>query len=127
MGFAARVRWGYYGRGRTVGVQTVKKALAAVSQTFDMERTQRHRNSAMFGGKRMPKLVVQLNGMRAGNKPLARKLAVPIDMVDWMRENMVKDACQQAIARLCNTTFFYLLRVGEYTVMAKKCTQTTQF
>lgn len=120
MGFAARVQRGFYGRGRTVRVQTVKKALAVVSQMFDMDQTHRHQNPVNVGGKRMRKLAIQLDGIRAGDRPPARKLAVPVDTIDWMWGNLTKNALQQAVAWLFNTAFFYLLRVREYTVMAQK-------
>ena len=127
MGFAARVRRGYYGRGRTVGAQTVEKAIGAVSQTFAMDQRHWERNPVMHNGRREAKLAQQLDGMRHGDKPPAQKLAVPIDTVDWMRDNMKENQCQRTVAKLCNTAFYYLLRVGKYTVTAQKRTQTTQF
>ena len=128
LGFACRVRRGSYGRGRRVRVQTVEKALAAVSEAFEMDRWHRHRNPVVIaGGNRDPKLKLLLQGMRREDPPKDCKLAVPIDVVDWLLRYFTKTAGLRHIARLCTVAFYYLLRVGEYTVTGRSDTLTQQF
>ena len=126
--FAVRVRRGSYGRGRVVRVQTVEKALAAVSEGFDMDRRHRLRNPVLIdGSRREPKLKLLLQGMRREDPPKSSKLAVPIDVIDWLLKYYGGNQGMNQIARLCAVAFYYLLRVGEYTVTGRADTLTQQF
>lgn len=100
--YAVRVRRGSYGRGRTVRVQTVEKALAAVSEGFDMDRRHRLRNPVLIdGSRREPKLKLLLQGMRREDPPKSSKLAVPIDVIDWLLKYYGGNEGMNQIARLC--------------------------
>lgn len=126
--FACRVRRGSYGRGHRVRVQTVEKALSAVSEAFDVERRHRHRNPVLIdGGRREPRLKLILQGMRREDPPKSSKLAVPIDVIDWLLKYYGGNQGMNQIARLCTVAFYYLLRVGEYTVTGRSDTLTQQF
>ena len=110
LGFAARARTGYFGKGRQVGAQTVEEALRHVAQAFVLE------------GYTDPR--------RAGaSADLA--VALPVHAIA-----LAATAChdpnalprETATAHLIVMAFYFLLRVGEYTLpLEHRTTRTVQF
>ena len=113
--FAARVRTGFYGRGRQVTVQTVAKALSAISKTIELAGEQ----SLVYRGHKVCILPIErlIEGMRRED-PLPRpQLAIPVVVIKKAFELAQKSNCpkKKATADLIIIAFYYLLRVGEYT------------
>ena len=113
--FAARVRTGYYGKGRQVKVQTVTEALSAISKTLELAGLQ----SPVYRAHGVYTLAIQrcIEGMRRQDPPSVPQLAVPIDVPNYMAKEAeaTQDPRALAVGYLSLIAFFYLLRVGEYT------------
>jgi hypothetical protein len=128
--FAARVRRGYYGRGRQVQAQTPETALRHVAQTIVLAGYDNPRRS--FGSKDLDlpfsKLLCSYKTQDPVPKP---QLALPVGAIQCavdFYENK-KTPLAQAIADLLAIAFFFLLlRPGEYTMPTTKTkTRTVQF
>ncbi|GFH59971.1 hypothetical protein CTEN210_16447 [Chaetoceros tenuissimus] len=133
--FAARVRTGSYGLGEQVTVQTVTKAISAITKTIKL------------AGERSPILTTEgqyttpigrlVEGMRREDPPPVAKLAVPVEVVHEAHDMSTTTNCPrtQATADLMVIAFYYLLRVGEYTKPTRvkrngkwvRATRTVQF
>jgi len=130
-GFAARVRQGKYGRGRTVQTCTVSSAITAVGQTIALACGA---NPTKLGGseKLLPRLQQIMDGWRKEDPPTHKMLPVEADVPEFL-VNMALTAsateCERAIGDLAVIAFYYLLRVGEYTVKGSRnnTKQTVQF
>ena len=114
-GFASRVRTGYYGRGNTVGVQTVQVALRAVGKTCELERGTNPTYRAP--GRYIAQLEMQIEGYRRADPIPVPELAVPVAVAEWFAAQAREATLAKAAAKgdLGVVAFFYLLRVGEYT------------
>ena len=133
--FAARVRTGYYGKGSTVRVPSVTKALAAISKTIELAGEP----SPLYKAEKTYKTPVArlIEGYRREDPPATPQLALPVK---------VPQECQNcgfrsqhpfkiAVGDLAIIAFYYLLRVGEYTKPrtytkngeTKRATRTVQF
>jgi hypothetical protein len=113
--YAARVRTGFYGEGHTVKVQTVSKALAAISKTLELAG----QPSPVYREDQKYQVSIEkmIEGMRRAD-PLPRpQLAVPVKLVREASLLALKsgDPKHQAITDLMVIAFYYLLRSGEYT------------
>ena len=115
MAFAARVRTGILGRGATVKVGTVSKAMSAVSKTIELA----NEPSPIY---RAPEVYILplarcIEGMRRSDEPSIPQLAIPVTVPYecYRRAYATTNHKAQATADLCIIAFFYLLRVGEYT------------
>ena len=133
--YAARVRTGFYGEGNTVKVQTVTKALAAISKTLELAG----QPSPVYREDQKYQVSIEkmIEGMRRAD-PLPRpQLAVPVKLV---RESSLialnnGDTRLVAITDLMVIAFYYLLRSGEYTKpkyvtsnkKRRKASRTVQF
>ena len=134
-GFAARVRTGHYGRGRTVRVQSVTKALAAISTTIELAGE----SSPIYKTEKTYKLPVArlIEGYRREDPPSTPQLALPIAVPEQCLKagRQSKNPYLSAIGELSIIAFYYLLRVGEYTKprmavyngKTKRATRTIQF
>ena len=113
--YASRVRTGFYGEGSQVKVQTVTKALAAVSKTLELagQPSPVYRQDEKY----QVSIEKMIEGMRRAD-PLPRpQLAVPVKLV---REASLialehDDPKHIALTDLMVIAFYYLLRSGEYT------------
>ena len=134
-GFAARVRTGYYGRGRTVRVQSVTQALAAISTTIELAGE----SSPIYKTEKAYKLPVArlIEGYRREDPPSTPQLALPIAVPEQCLKagRQSNNPYLKAIGELSIIAFYYLLRVGEYTKprmaiyngKTKRATRTIQF
>ena len=112
--FAARVRTGAYGKGRRVKVQTVTKALGAVSKTIELagERSPILETASTY----TTPVARAVEGWRRNDPPAVPQLAVPVSVPNELYTS-TRTGSQKAKAagELALTAFYYLLRVGEYT------------
>ncbi len=130
-GFAARVRSGYYGRGHQVCSGTVATAITAVGTTISLAMGL---NPTKDGAsdKLIPRLAQILQGWKAQDPPVIGKLPIEIDNPEFLtRIGQLPQANEldSAIGDLTLIAFYYLLRVGEYTVKSTRnnTKQTVQF
>ena len=133
--FAARVRRGYYGKGKQVTVQTVTQALSAISKTCELAGE----SSPVLQTEKTYKVPVGrlVEGFRREDPPATPQLAVPVTVPEECYNRAAKLGTNKALAigDLALIAFYYLLRVGEYTkpkfitVEGKKirATRTVQF
>ena len=117
-GFAARVRFGGYGTGGKVQAGTASSALTAVGTTISLVRGA---NPTKLQGteKFTPRLGQMVAGWRKSDSPVEKKLPVEVDVPEAMADRgRIKGATAlvQAIGDLALIAFYFLLRVGEYTV-----------
>jgi hypothetical protein len=130
-GFGARVRTGFYGKGNQVKNCTVSSALTAVGQTIALACDANP--IKVVGSERLlPRLQVMLDGYRKVDPPTRKKLPVQADVVELLVDAAYQQGSkpgQQATADLSMIAFYYLLRVGEYTIKDKRnnTKQTVQF
>jgi integrase len=129
IGFAARVRRGYYGRGRTVQAQTPETAVRHVAQAIVLAGYPDPRRSS--GSKDLDLPFAKLFQTYKTEDPAPKpQLALPVRaiqcIVTFYRNKGTPLAC--AIADLLTIAFFFLLRPGEYTMpSARTKTCTVQF
>ncbi len=130
-GFAAQVRTGYYGKGKQVKNCTVSSALMAVGQTIALAC---NNNPTKIKGsdKLLPRLQVMLDGYGKEDPGTIKKLPVQSDVLELlvtMAYNGGGTEKEKVAADLTMIAFYYLLRVGEYTVKGSRTLtkQTVQF
>jgi hypothetical protein len=127
--FAARVQTGIFGNANQVGHQTVEKALRNVAQTLllagydDSWRT--------YGAKELDfpfrHLLKSYKGQDRAPKP---QLAIPVATIEQAAayHQAPNTALTRATVDLIMTAFFFLLRVGKYTMPKRGVhTRTVQF
>jgi hypothetical protein len=130
-GFAARVRAGHYGRGGQVQAGTASGALTAVGTTIGLGCGA---NPTKLQGtdKFTPRLSQVVAGWRKRDSPVEKKLPVEVDVPNRMAargRTSGASALTRAIGDLAIIAFYFLLRVGEYTVKFRgnSAKQTEQF
>lgn len=129
LAFAARVRTGFFGKKRQVGYQSVEKALRHVAQTFVLAGYADPRRS--HGSHELDLAFRHLLKKMKDEDPAPRPqvaLPVPTIMAAAILARPEYDPRTRAIADLVAIAFFFLLRVGEYTMpAAHRRTRTVQF
>lgn len=126
--FASRVRRGTFGFKRTVGVQTVQVAIRSIGKTVSMA----HGYNPVYRSdqKYLEPIEMQLEGFRRIDPLPSPELAVPVEVAWWLSDFGTCDAASEknkAAGDLGNIAFYFLLRVGEYSVSTKKRKRTVQF
>jgi hypothetical protein len=128
-GFAARTRTGFYGHGQQVQSSTVTGAITVIGQTITLacnENPTKVLGSETF----LPALQITINGYTKADPPTQKKLPVKADVPELLIE---MGYGRHAVGDLSLIAFYYLLRIGEYTVKrqrdrSKRATkQTIQF
>jgi hypothetical protein len=130
-GFAARTRTRYYGKGQQVQSSTVTSAITAIGQTIFLAC---NNNPTKIAGsdKFIPAIQVMIDGYTKADPPTKKMLPVEADVPELlvkMRYGKAGLAHSQAVGDLSLIAFYYLLRIGEYTVKGKQyeSKQTIQF
>jgi integrase len=129
IGFAARIRRGYYGRGLKVQAQTPETSLRHVAQTLVLAGYPDPRRS--YGSKDLDLPFSRLLRSYKTDDPAPKpQLALPVRAIQCAVTHYTEIgtpiAC--AIADLLTIAFFFLLRPGEYTMpSARTKTRTVQF
>lgn len=125
--YARHVRMGGISRrSANVRAQTVQIALRSISTTLQLGGKQ---NPLRDQEGKYPKAIQQLlEGYRRADPPPQPKLAVPVLVPNYMSQigllnNIPKE---QAIGDLALIAFYYLLRVGEYTVHSTNAKRRTK-
>jgi hypothetical protein len=127
--FAARVRTGIYGRAVQVGFQSVEKALRHVAQTLLLAGYDDPRRT--YGAKELDLPFRHLlKGYKEQDPAPKPQLALPVATIE--RASAYYQAPHtpliRATADLVTIGFFFLLRVGEYTMPRRNVrTRTEQF
>ena len=117
-GFPTRVRLGNYGKGNKLGAHSVIDALGAISKTIEM------------GGRASPiyreqgKYLLPLEGIIEGYSRENPPLKPQLDVLVLVAEEMFKQDKQHNASLVITTTaqlglnaFYFLLRVGQYTII----------
>ncbi len=117
-GFMARVCTGYYGKGRQVKNCTVSSALTVVGQTIALACND---NPIKINGsdKLLSRLQIMLNGYGKEDPATIKKIPVQADVPELLVSTAYQGGgteMDKAAADLTMIAFYYLLRVGEYTV-----------
>ncbi len=124
-GFAARTQTGFYGYGRQVQSSTVTSAITAVGQTITLACNKNP--TKILGSKKfLPALQIILDGYTKADPPTQKKLPVEADVPELLVEmgyGKSGSLQSQAIGDLSLIAFYYLLRIGEYTVK-RQCDRT---
>jgi hypothetical protein len=121
-GFAARVRTSYYGNGKQVKNCTVSSVITGVGQTIALACDS---NPTKVVGSKclLPRLQIMLDGYWKVDPAKLKKLPVQSDVPELLVETTYQQGttkCQRATADLTMIAFYYLLRVGEYTVKGSR-------
>ena len=126
-GFAARVRQGGFGSGRPVKSDTVATALSAVGKTISLACDGNPTKIAGFD-RLVPRITQTLDAWRKADGPVMKKLPVEADvpelLVKWGLSTTGMET-SKAVGDLALVAFYYLLRIGEYTVKGT-CNETKQ-
>jgi hypothetical protein len=129
LGFAARIRRGYYGRGSQVQAQTPETALRHVAQTLVLDGYPDPRRS--YGNKDLDLPFSRLLRTFKNDDPAPKpQLALPVRAIHCAvdHNNNKGTLLSFATADLLTIAFFFLLRPGEYTMPTTRTkTRTVQF
>jgi hypothetical protein len=129
LAFAARVRSGIFGHAVQVGHQTVEKALRHVAQTLLLAGYDDPRRT--YGSKELDLPFRHLLRSYKSQDPAPQpQLAIPVATIEraGAYHTAPNTALTRATADLVTTAFFFLLRVGEYTMPKRNVrTRTVQF
>lgn len=130
LGFAARTRTGFFGKGRQVSAQTVEKALRHVAQAFVLEGYEDPRRAGAGSNLALP-FTHLLKSFRDRDPAPRPQVALPVHAIDLAataRNDPGASPREVATAHLIVLAFFFLLRVGEYTLPSEhRTTRTVQF
>ncbi len=130
-GFAARVWHRYYGRGKRVVTGTVVGALTAVGQEIALACGDNP--TKVTGSKKLlPRLSQIYDGWRKEDPPTTKQLPIEADVPKLLAKkgrNGNTMELEWAVGDLSLIAFYYLLRIGEYTIKGKQneTKQTVQF
>jgi hypothetical protein len=130
-GFAARVRHGFYGRGKCVAAGTVVGALTAVGQEIALACGE-NPTKVVGSNKLLPRLLQIYDGWRKKDPPTTKQLPVEADVPELLTDRgrtSTATSLDQAIGDLSLMALYYLLRIGKYTVKGSRnnTKQTVQF
>ncbi len=117
--FAVATREGQYGLGRQIQVQSVAVALCAVAQKniLDGHADPRWASSAQHSlNLPIARLIKKFSD---DDPPPQPKLAVPVLAIHAIVTQYTFGPHHKAVADMVVITFFYLIRVGEYTIPAR--------
>ncbi len=129
LGFSDWTRTGFFGKGRQVGAQTVKKALRHVAQPFVLEGYPDPRR--VGSDVALPFTHHLLKSFCVRDLAPTPQVALPVHALDLAaaaRNDPNTSPHAAATAHLIVMAFYFLLRVGEYTLPPEHpTTRTVQF
>ena len=117
-GFGGLQRLGYYGRKKQVQAGTVSSALTAVGQKIALAHEVnpvKMQNSKDL----VPRLSEMLSGFRKEDPATMKKMPVEADVPELlvkMGNECTANQLTKAVGDLALMAFYYILRVGEYTL-----------
>ena len=125
------MRRGCYGRGKRVQAATVSGAITAIGQEISLACEV---NPTKISGsdKLLPRLQQTYDGWRKEDPPTTKMLPVESDVPEWLVERgreRGSTELDRAVGDLVMVAFYYLLRIGEYTIKGSRneTKQTVQF
>ena len=129
--FAGLVRAGVFGRGRRVQAATVSGYLTSIGQTICLAKN-RNPTKVVGSDKLIPRISQMLDGFRKEDPPTLKKLPVEADVPEFMCKLGLMagaTALASAVGDLSLIVFYYLWRIGEYTIKGSRnnSKQTVQF
>jgi hypothetical protein len=125
LGFAARTCTGFFGKGRQVGVQTVVKALRHVAKAFVLEGYPNPRQAGAGSDLALPYTHILKSFRVRDPTPKPQQVALPVHAID-LAASARNDP--NASPREAAMAFYFLMRVGEYTLPpGHRTTCTVQF
>jgi hypothetical protein len=116
------VREGKFGHGRKVRASTVSAALAAINKTISLATRQqplKENGTSNF----LFAISETISGFAKEDPPVEKKLPIAVDVVEWLvKQGLIPEAeeRERAVGDWALIAFYYLLRIGEYTVKGKR-------
>jgi hypothetical protein len=114
--FTVAVREGQYSLGDQVKVQSVERALQHVAQRLVLDGHLDPRQASPGQHSLDFPIVWLIKKFREEDPPPQPKLAIPISTITALSNNYRMTPHLEAVTDLVIIAFFYLLRVGEYTM-----------
>ena len=130
-GFAGLARQGYWGRGRQIRSGSVSGMLSAIGKEISL--VHEHDLTKVKGtDKFVPRLQQTLEGWAKSDPPTMKKLPVEADIPEQILKWCLLPGATSlmwATGDWCLIAFYWLLRIGEYTVKGSRneTKQTVQF
>ena len=129
MGYTARVRSGYFGKGKQVQASTVTSAITAVDKKMAMNTN--INQTKLVGSNQVIMCIQELLVGYCIMDPLnEKKLPIEADVPELLFEldyGLNGTTLGKAVGDLTLISFYYLLRVCEYTVKAPETSQNGRF
>lgn len=130
-GFAGRMRTGYYGQRRQISAPAVTTAITAVGTTIALATGFNPTRMRGAQDKLVPRLSQMLLGLKE-DSPTIKKLPIEVNIPEYISLCSLRPSATErtkATADLITIAFYYLLRVGEYTIKGSRNTtkQTVRF
>jgi hypothetical protein len=131
-GFAGRLRTGYYGRHRQITAPAVYSTITAIGTTIALATGINPTKMNGAQDKLIPRLSQMFAGWKKEDPPTMKKLPIGIDIPEYISLCGLRPTATErdrAAADLILVAFYYLLRIGEYTVKGARnnTKQTVQF
>lgn len=82
-GFAARVRTGYYGRGKQIQAGSVSNAITAIDQAIALA-TNTNPTKVVGSDHLIPRLQQMLDGFHKADPPTTKQLPVEADVTEYL-------------------------------------------
>ena len=127
--FGAMVRTGELGHGKQIRAGSVRTAITAIAQTIALDRGEMPLHNEI-GNYHAP-ISHMIDGFKKEDPASEKKLAVGVDIPEHCCKEGLKSGTAKglAVGDLIIIAFFFLLRIGEYTVKKKKnhTKRTVQF
>ncbi len=130
-GFAGRIRRGAYGRGKRVQASTVIGALTSVGKEIALACGENPTKLA-WSNKCLPRLQQMYDGWRKEDQATTKQLPIEADVPELLADRGRRASATErdrAVRNLILIAFYYLLRIGEYTIKGTRneTKQTVQF
>ena len=118
MGYGACIRSGYFGKGKQVQASTVTIAITAVGKKIAMDTNTNP--TKLVGSEQLIMCIQELLGKYPiADPPTEKELSIKADVPKLLFElgyGPSSTTLGKAVGDLTLIVFYYLLRVGEYTV-----------
>ena len=121
-GFAVQTRTGFYGHGRQVQSSMVTSTITAIGQTIALA-CNKNPTKVIRSNKFLPALQIMLDGYTKANPPTKKSLPVEADVPELLIEmgyGKSGSLHAQVVGDLSLIAFYYLLRIGKYTVKQQR-------
>jgi hypothetical protein len=124
LGFMGMLRAGKFRQGKQVRASTVSAALAAINKTISLATRQQPLKEEGSNGF-LVAIAETLAGFEKEDPPVMKKLPVGVDVVEYLVKLGMEPGAEEKVLATGDwslISFYYLLRIGEYTVKGSKAT-----